>query len=223
VEELATSHGVHSGENRKTVWFELWPEAPAPPPSAWETVAPPGRTVTVTLNDVPYALYWAAQQHWEGLLRELFLTASCAGGTVVRPEQLAVAQDMSNVICACMTVAVEQETPDSSTLSLLVGFPADAGADVVTLGGVLDEADAAAQRESLLVLPALPQLRAFRHWLFDQIASQLPGGHPTAWTLAPGAPSTTPAGENPSTTPWSDSACTPPNRHRIPSTSSATN
>ncbi|MGW5432831.1 SpoIIE family protein phosphatase [Streptomyces sp. NPDC004059] len=190
VEALATSHGVHSGEDRKTVWFELWPEAPAPPPSAWETVAPPGRTVT--LNDVPYALYWAAQQHWEGLLRELFLAASCADGTVVRPEQLAVAQDMSNVICTCMTVAVEQETPDSSTLSLLVGFPADAGADVVTLGGVLDEADAAAQRESLLILPALPQLRAFRHWLFDQIASQLSGGHPTAWTLAPGAPSTTP-------------------------------
>ncbi|MEV6290223.1 SpoIIE family protein phosphatase [Streptomyces sp. NPDC051896] len=167
VEALATSHGVRSGEDRKTVWFELWPEAPAPPPSAWETVAPPGRTVTVTLNDVPYALYWAAQQHWEGLLRELFLTASCADGTVVRPEQLAVAQDMSNVICTCMTVAVEQETPDSSTLSLLVGFPADAGADVVTLGGVLDEADAAAQRESLLILPALPQLRAFRHWLFE--------------------------------------------------------
>lgn len=56
VEELAVGHGAHSGEDRKTVWFELWPEAPAPPASAWETVAPSGRTVSVTLNDVPYAL-----------------------------------------------------------------------------------------------------------------------------------------------------------------------
>ncbi|MFJ9730332.1 ATP-binding protein [Streptomyces sp. NPDC101171] len=46
VEDLATSHGVHSGGDRKTVWFEVWPEAPAPPASAWETVAPPGRTVS---------------------------------------------------------------------------------------------------------------------------------------------------------------------------------
>lgn len=31
VEELAPSHGVHSGADRKTVWFELWPGPTAPP------------------------------------------------------------------------------------------------------------------------------------------------------------------------------------------------
>ncbi len=56
VEELAPSHGVHSTADRKTVWFELWPEPPAPPTSAWETVPPSGRNVNVTLTDVPYAL-----------------------------------------------------------------------------------------------------------------------------------------------------------------------
>ncbi|MFF5855915.1 SpoIIE family protein phosphatase [Streptomyces sp. NPDC012751] len=202
VEELATIHGVHSGEDLKTVWFEVWPEAPAPPASPWETVAPPGRSMTVTLNDVPYALYWAAQQQWEGLLRELFLASADGrpggerpGGerpAGVRPEDLVVAQDTSNVICASMTVAVEQETPDSSTLSLLVAFAADAAPRVVVLRRVLDQADLAAQRGDLLSLPALPQLRAFRHWLFDQIAGQLSGEHPTAWTQAPGAPSATP-------------------------------
>ncbi|MEU6671716.1 SpoIIE family protein phosphatase [Streptomyces sp. NPDC046727] len=192
VEELATSHGVHSGEGRKTVWFELWPEAPAPPTSAWETVAPSGRTVTVTLKDMPYALYWAAQQQWEGLLRELLLAASAAGRTEVRRQDLVVAQDTSNVICACMTTAVEQETPDSSTLSLLVAFPADAAAAVLTLRRVLDEGDAAAQRGSLLALPALPQIRAFRDWLLDQIAGQLSGRQAMAWTRIPGTPGGTP-------------------------------
>ncbi|MFF0464993.1 SpoIIE family protein phosphatase [Streptomyces mexicanus] len=193
VEELATCYGAHSGAGRKTVWFELWPEAPAPPASAWETMVPSDRTRTVTLNDVPYALYWAAQQQWEELLRERIVAAWGAPGRIgVWPRDLEAAQDMSNVICASMTCAVEQETPESSTLSLLVGFPADAAASVRSLRRVLDEADASAQQGSLLVLPSLPQTRAFRHWLLDQIAGQLVGENPTAWTLAPGAASTTP-------------------------------
>ncbi|GAA2909384.1 SpoIIE family protein phosphatase [Streptomyces mexicanus] len=193
VEELATCYGAHSGAGRKTVWFELWPEAPTPPASAWETTAPSDRTRTVTLNDVPYALYWAAQQQWEELLRERIVAAwGAPGRTGVWPRDLEAAQDMSNVICASMTCAAEQETSGSSTLSLLVGFPADAAASVRSLRRVLDEADAAAQQGSLLVLPSLPQTRAFRHWLLDQIAGQLAGENPTAWTLAPGAASTTP-------------------------------
>ncbi|WP_030601388.1 SpoIIE family protein phosphatase [Streptomyces achromogenes] len=192
VEELATSHGVHSGRDRKTVWFEVWPEAPAPPASAWETVAPPGRTVTVTLNDVPYALYWAAQQQWEGLLRELFLARSGASWAGVCPEDLAVAQDTSSMICASMTAAVEQETPDSSTLSLRVAFAADATPRITTLRRVLEAADTAAQQESLLALPPLPHIRAFRHWLLDQITGQLSGGQPASWTQVTGAPGANP-------------------------------
>ncbi|MFF9097133.1 SpoIIE family protein phosphatase [Streptomyces sp. NPDC014802] len=201
VEELATDHGAHSDADGKTVWFELWPDVPAPPASAWEAVPPPGRSATVTLNDVPYALYWAAQQQWEGMLRELLLVAASVGeesaGQGSAPvdawaRDLMAAQDMSSVICASMTAAVEQETPDSSTLSLVVSFPRDAATAVTTLSKVLDAADAAAQQGSLLSLPPLPQIRAFRDWLFGEIAGQLAGEHPIAWTLAPGAPSATP-------------------------------
>jgi PAS domain S-box-containing protein len=199
VEELAPSHGVHSAEDRKTVWFELWPLEPAPPASAWETVAPSsGRTVDVTLIDVPYALYWSAQQHWEGLLRELHLTGRAEDLAGVRPRDLATAQDVSNVVSACMTVAVQQQTPDSSTLSMLVAFPREAAASVVTLNRVLDAAEEAARAETLLTLPSLPQIRAFRHWLLDQIAGQLSGADPVAWTLSAGDPADTPA----ELTPW---------------------
>ncbi|WP_330345366.1 SpoIIE family protein phosphatase [Streptomyces longwoodensis] len=191
VEELSAGHGVHSGPERKTVWFELWPGAPVPPLSPWETVAPSVARVGVTLSDVPYALYGAAQQHGEGLLREVHLAAADPGGkpgTGVPPRDLVVAQDASHLVSACMTAAVERETPDSATLSLRVAFPADAAPAVATLRRVLDEADALAQQGSLLTLPALPQIRAFRHWLLDQITGQLSGGPATAWTLAPGLP-----------------------------------
>ncbi|MET9181915.1 SpoIIE family protein phosphatase [Kitasatospora aureofaciens] len=192
VEELAPSHGVHSGADRKTVWFELWPGPTAPPTSVWETVPPTGPTVNVALIDVPYALYWAAQQHWEGLLRELYLTRGAEALTGVRPQDLTAARDAGNVVSACMTASVRQETPDSSTLSLLVAFPADAAEAVATLRRVLDAAESAAQEGVLLSLPALPQIRTFRHWLLDQITDQLVGGDPTAWTLVPGAPDHTP-------------------------------
>ncbi|MYW14443.1 PAS domain S-box protein, partial [Streptomyces sp. SID2955] len=74
VEELASSHGAHVGEGRKTVWFELWPKAPVPPSSGWESVPVCGRTATVTLIDMPYTVFRAAQQHGDGMLRELMLT-----------------------------------------------------------------------------------------------------------------------------------------------------
>ncbi|TWV57068.1 SpoIIE family protein phosphatase [Streptomyces misionensis] len=192
VEELATSYGVHSGEDHKTVWFELWPAPPAPPTSAWETVGPCGRTVTVALDDVPYALYWAAQQQWEGALRELLLAPAVAGRAGARPKDLLAAQEMSHVISACMTAAVKRETPDTTTLSLAVTFPADAAPAAVALGQVLDRADMAARRGDLLVLPALPQIRAFRRWLLSQISGQLSGRQPTAWTLVTGPPGATP-------------------------------
>ncbi|MFG2352433.1 SpoIIE family protein phosphatase [Streptomyces sp. NPDC048521] len=189
VADLASGHGVHIGDGRKTVWFELGSEASVPPSPAWEAVAPSGRTVTVTLVDLPHALYAAAQQHREALLRELTLVSF--GGTLgdLRRQDLVTAHDMSNLISACMTAAIAEEVRDSSTLSLRVAFPADATPAVVGLRMVLDTADSAAQEGSLLTLPALPQVRAFRGWMFDQIVGQLSGGHPTAWTLVPSAPS----------------------------------
>ncbi|MFI2608333.1 SpoIIE family protein phosphatase [Kitasatospora sp. NPDC018619] len=192
VEDLAPSHGVHSDAERKTVWFELWPGRPDPPASAWETVAPGAPTVDVTLVDVPYALYWAAQQQWEGLLRELYLDGCTKERAGLSAEDLTAARNAACVISECMTTSVQQENPDSSTLSVRVAFPAHAGPEVAVLSRVLDDAEETAQRGELLTLPALPQIRAFRNWLFDQVVSQLEGGHPTAWTMNPDAPNGTP-------------------------------
>lgn len=193
IEELTNTHGVQYAPDHKTVWFELGPEEPEPSASAWETTRPPGPTSTVTLIDMPYVLYAAAQQHWEAMLRELTLAEIPPERIGVRVEDLAAAQDASDLICSCVTASVQQKTLDSPTVSLLVEFPADAVEPVARLRGVLDAADAQARQANLLTLPALPQIRGFRQWLLDQIVGQLSGGDPVAWTLSHDGSSTAPA------------------------------
>ncbi|GAA3935106.1 SpoIIE family protein phosphatase [Streptomyces gulbargensis] len=192
VAQLAARHGVERGEGSKTVWFELWPGG-APHPSAWELPAPPaGPAPTVTLVDVPGALYSAARQHRHLLLRELTL-ASGAGEDLVPPLDLATAHDISNVISGCVSAALRDERAEGEIRTLPLAVPADAAPAVEALSHVLDVAERAAQDERLLVLPALPRSRVFHRWLFDEITGQLAGGQPTAWTVVPREPGAGPA------------------------------
>ncbi|WP_078600068.1 SpoIIE family protein phosphatase [Streptomyces violens] len=194
VEKLASRYGVDTGEERKTVWYELWLDGRPPPPSEWQTSVPPsGATRPVTLVDLPSALYLASQQHRHALLRELTLAAAAGERFGVRPEDLATAHDVSNMISACMTAELAKQPPAAHIHSLRLSLPADATRAVLTLRHVLDLAEEAARDERLLTWPALPQNRVFRQWLFDQIISQLTGGSPTAWTVVPREPSASPS------------------------------
>ncbi|MFH8369824.1 SpoIIE family protein phosphatase [Streptomyces sp. NPDC018031] len=195
VEELASRRGVDTGERHKTVWFELGDDGPpAASAAGWETVVPPsGPGDSVTLIDVPGALYRAAQQHRHALLRELALAVATGGGPGVRPEDLRTAHDMSNTISASVTAALEQRPLDGDIRSVPLAVPADAAPAVLTLRRTLDLAERAARDERLLTLPAFPRSRAFHAWLFDQIVGQLAGGPPTAWTVVPREPGASPS------------------------------
>ncbi|MGW4450017.1 ATP-binding protein [Streptomyces sp. NPDC004599] len=101
VEQLASSHGVLLGEDRKTVWFELWPDIPEPPTSGWTLPAAPlGATVAVELVDLPGALHAAAQQHRESLLRESLLAASAGDLPSLPLEDLLTAHDTNHLVSA---------------------------------------------------------------------------------------------------------------------------
>ncbi|CAL9353119.1 SpoIIE family protein phosphatase [Streptomyces sp. enrichment culture] len=192
VDLLASRHGVDTGADTKTVWFELWPDETARP-SAWQPPAPPAESAqTVTLVDVPGALYSASQQHRHVLLRELELAAA-AGEHLVPPRDLVTAHDISNVISACVTAALRDETPEGEIRSLDLAMPPDAAPAVETLSRVLDVAEQAAREERLLTLPALPRSKVFHTWLFGEITGQLAGTHPTAWTVVPREPGAGPA------------------------------
>ncbi|KAA6212399.1 PAS domain S-box protein [Streptomyces albofaciens JCM 4342] len=195
VEELASAYGVENGDEGKTVWFALRRDERPPPPHGWRTTTARtcGPTRTVTLVDLPGALYLAAQRHQHALLRELTLAAFAGTDTGVRPEDLAVAHDMNNVLSAGMTAALEEQSSVAHTHSLDLSLPADAARALPTLRQVLDAAERLARNERLLAWPSLPHNRVFRQWLFDQIAGQFAGGPPTAWTVIPREPSASPS------------------------------
>ncbi len=194
VEQLASAYGVDTGDERKTVWFALRHDGRPSLPSGWQTAVPAcGPTRTVSLVDLPGALYLAAQGHQHALLRELTLAAFAGTDTGVRPEDLAIAHDMNNVLVAGMTAALGEQPSVTHGHALNVSFPADVARALPTLRQVLDTAERLARNERLLVWPSLPQNRVFRQWLFDQIAGQFAGGPPTAWTVIPREPSASPS------------------------------
>jgi PAS domain S-box-containing protein len=190
VERLASRYGVETGDGRKTVWFEVGaPEAP-PASSSWGTTAQdPRPRRTVTLIDLPGSLYTASHRNRHELLRELALAAFGGDPLGVHPEDLAVAHDANHMISVWVSEALERQPPSEVGISTLtLSVPADASPSVLVLRRVLDEAEEAARGGRTLARPALPAVRALRNWLFGQIAGQLAGGHPTAWTVIPRDP-----------------------------------
>ncbi|MFE7647939.1 SpoIIE family protein phosphatase [Streptomyces phaeoluteigriseus] len=196
VGKLACGHGVDVGEDTKTVWFELAPDGTPRQPDGWETSAPPsgpGSAATVTLVDVPGALYSASQQHRHRLLREVVLALATGDDLGVPPGELAAAQDLNLLISTCVTAALRQEANGAEIRSLPLPVPSDAGPAVQALRTVLHLAEEKARDERFLTLPALPRSRVFHEWLFDQIVGQLAGGPPTAWTVVPREPGASPS------------------------------
>ncbi|MEU9576893.1 SpoIIE family protein phosphatase [Streptomyces chilikensis] len=190
VQRLATRFGVETGEGAKTVWAEIGPEGTPREPSDWGTAAPfRGRRHMVTLIDLPDSLFMAAHQNRRVLLRELNLAAFGGDDLGVRPKDLAVANDVNHMISAWLDAALsEHPVAETGTRSLTLPVPSDAGLSVLVLRKVIEQAEEAAREERMLARPALPAVRALRGWLFGQIAGQLAGGHPTAWTVIPRDP-----------------------------------
>ncbi|MFE9773780.1 SpoIIE family protein phosphatase [Streptomyces sp. NPDC005931] len=202
VERLASRHGTDTGDGDKTVWFELGPEGAPSRSQGWEaaelrpgtgTGSATGLVGTVTLVDVPTALYSACRQHRHAILREVGLAVAAGHDVGVSPEDLVAAQDVSNLITACVAAALRGRAGETEVGSLPLAVPPDVGPSVRTLRAVLDLAEEAAREERLLTLPALPRRRVFHQWLWDQIIDQLDGGQPTAWTVVPHEPGAGPS------------------------------
>ncbi|MEU3529837.1 PAS domain-containing protein, partial [Streptomyces sp. NPDC038707] len=145
----------------------------------------------VTLVDMPYIVFRAAQQHGDELLRELMLTTHVEEHAGVSGPALLVANDVANVINACVSSALEETVTGGVTMTLDIAFPLETAPAVDTLRHVFEQGYAAAQLGSLLTLPAPPHVRSHYQWVLDHLVTQLSGGPPTAWTLLPGVPDAT--------------------------------
>jgi PAS domain S-box-containing protein len=189
VHALAAAHGVELTDFGKTVWFELWPgiQAQPNPTSTWLLSEIEDSFVgkPVLLSDVPIGLFRAAQRHRDSLLREcklLVLSGRHLPGVPV--HDLGAAEAANGLIARAVLGEIEaamQADPSLTHVTVQVSLPEACVDSVRVLGSTLEKANVAARQATFLTRPALPEIRAFRNWLLEQIITQLSDGPITSW------------------------------------------
>lgn len=214
---VTAEHGISDiGPDGKTVWFTV--SGPAAEqsdddlPAAWaeaswelddlvDAPAPAAvvrTTRTVRLLGLPPALWLAARQHHDGLLRELALYLAEHGGTGLDVNVPAAARARTFVSTAIG--AQVQETHHAGSprrglsagpsgplpaiaepLNLEVQVPVELGPAFAALQDTLDAAERLARGGRLRVRPGLPEVVAIRDWLCEQVAGQFAGLPPRPW------------------------------------------
>lgn len=189
VAALADRWGVDTDAEGKTLWFELGAEADAGAGAAAAPVAggdedvtapAPAPGVTVHLLDAAPALVLAAVQYGDAVLRELALLSLGGELEELMPEGWRLPQfDVAPILDA----AGAARAAGRVRADLVLELPADATATSLERMRLIDRADGLARQRQLLVLPALPEVGACRHWLYTQIHEQSAGAPPERWRL----------------------------------------
>jgi hypothetical protein len=149
-------------------------------------------TVDSELVDVwclgfPLEVHLRAQEHGEGLVRELTLIAQSTSPGSDVPERLtAIVAELSSRF---QGISDEPERVRDAALDrgetsidLLYRLPRTAGPASQHLSEILDEADDYCRRgQHLLSLTTPPESLAFRRWFLGEIVRQLDGRPPTSW------------------------------------------
>lgn len=204
--------GVHSlGALGKAVWFTVGDHQVGSDLSAdelldawdldgdWQSLdQPTAGERTVTLLALPGALWLAARQHHDALLRELLLYCAEHDDVVV---DLALAGHARGYIGPAVIAAIEDQRLAAGPggpwapygggtgalpwlpagLTITLGMPADAGPAHAALQDALDAAEGLAVAGRLLVRPGLPEIVAVRDWACEQVVAQLAGVPPSPW------------------------------------------
>ena len=145
--------------------------------------------VRVRLLDVPVALFCAAEQHANDLLREVALMAAARpdlGAGHLYMEILTAAEDYTG-----RRAAVRSRLAESVAVAQRRGWSnvtVDLDADATVADGalaweeLLQRFDAMSRAERLLTLPAGPELAAYRAWYVRELVEQVRIGRaPVSW------------------------------------------
>jgi anti-sigma regulatory factor (Ser/Thr protein kinase) len=201
VERLTDAWGVEASDGKR-VWCELSRPTAGPEVSpmevdldAWlaldDAVAAAegdgNELVDVWLLRLPLDVYRRAQEHSDGLARELLLIASAPAHAMSVPARLwrligELAERYRPLNPAAdrqLRASLDQGEPHTD---VLYRVPPRTKDDVQALDALLREADEHCRRgESLLTLPTPPEAEAFREWVFGEIARQIDGEAPRPW------------------------------------------
>lgn len=211
VAAVTTTHGVTPlGADGKIVWFTLGDEPTDQDLDdlldGWDDEEVADGTA-VTLVGMPVMLWIAAREHHDALLRELTLHRAADPASDPASRAALVQADLARDLIwsalgrdvaragqpgpfasgrAVPGSAILPEVP--ARLDLVLSVPPDAAELFAQLQDVLDEAEALAVADRLLVRPGLPEIVAVRDWACEQVISQLSGTAPTPWPGAEALP-----------------------------------
>jgi hypothetical protein len=142
--------------------------------------------VEVRMLGFPLEVFQRAQEHGDGLVRELTLIAQAKPEHDVPVRLAAIVSELSSRFAGFSeeTDAVRDAAIDrgEQSVDLVYRLPRAAGAASVHLGDILDDADAyCRQGEHLLSLTTPPESLAFRRWFLGEIVRQAHGDPPRSW------------------------------------------
>jgi len=161
---------------------------PAPRPSADSGAE---AVLTVHVLALPVGLQRRAQQHNEGLTRELVLIAEQMrqqGHEGTLPLRLVALVEQLDHQYGGLTDAQEQQLEaayksGAQTVDLTYRVPGSAAAAAGALGQILDEADDFCREgRHLLTMATPPELVAYRGWFLSQFVDQAAGHQPVPWS-----------------------------------------
>jgi hypothetical protein len=146
--------------------------------------------LTVHLLGLPVDLQRRAQQHNEGLVRELTLIAQQLrqkGAHRALPVRLVALVEHLSSQYAGMSQEQEQQLEDAyesgaKTVDLTYTLPFSAADGARALGEMLAEADEYCREgKHLLTLATPPDLQAYRRWFLSEFTEQAAGRAPVPW------------------------------------------
>jgi hypothetical protein len=157
---------------------------------ATSEAAPSDDLLTFHVKGLPVAVQARAQEHADGLTRELTLVGAAlrqAGNTAELPSRLVDLIEQLSAQFSMFTVEQEKQLADAiaahhETIDLTYLLPAAAAADAQALGDTLDEVDDYCRAGRLLLTLAAPDdLVAYRRWFLSQFTGQVAGRSPVTW------------------------------------------
>lgn len=189
VASLTDEFGVQAHPpDGKSVWFRLARGRPAvtAPLAEWYAEDLDGdveaaAAIRVVLMAAPARLWAAGQQHWEAVLRELYLYAQSQPGEEAL-DLVAASRTLATLSRAIERAARASLGPHRVDAELSVGVDELPG--FAALQDALDAGLRLGVAGRLLTRPALPEIVALRDWACEQVLAQANGVPATAWAGA---------------------------------------
>ncbi|MEX2291641.1 MAG: ATP-binding protein [Mycobacteriales bacterium] len=214
VSALTRNCGVRPGPAGKVVWFTVGDDEPADETSeqdlliAWdlegvwipEPASATGQAPAVQeveLRGMPTALWTAAREHHQTLLRELILYLAEHDDAASPRLDMALVDQARHTIWNELLAHREHSTgtagrslPDGRTgplpevlppVDLRMSLPVGCSTAYSAMQEALDLGERLAVAGLLLARPGLPEIVAVRNWALDQIVAQLGGASVTPW------------------------------------------